>query len=443
MSKGAEEQIMEGCMDYMVGNELGYHQLFINRIWTGFLREDRVENAVVVLGNELRVDGGFGEGGALDLLVVDQRGQAWLVEAKFGANLFNSDPVEQLIKYRDGLMKMNPEVIQQRLLSFIRQDSPNRNGMRLPADDLREEFREAQTVEEAIDTWLSVRELEGDPQYIKNQLFTQLKHGTVGLCVLADLKSAPVLQRLETLAYSGPVAYFQMAPDIARGQALFFRGAQMKKAEQFDQLPTYQEYERRFRALYCNSLEGFESLLNEKVRELWLGALKPELERMGLSVSGGNPRSLNISAEIGGRKVVVMQVGCSDADAKTVPEPLRCRTGTGMKVEWSVKDIKKDVRFGKAFIEYWATEFYRLGWRGKGAGRDLGARLLGGDEYTRWSNIMTYRPEEGRIQDFIGRSGEEVVLRAFSKALEDYIAALGERFCDGVEPSVEGSIIFA
>jgi hypothetical protein len=419
-------------MDTYYEHELPYHQLFINRLRDGFPHES-CRNECVVLGNEIAT----GRGTA-DLLAVDSGGRAWIIEAKIRKYLDTSDPVQQLVDYRDGLMTMAAGDLQRLLLSFIRQDSRNRRSFigqdgpdgtdcRHPADDLRKEFRYAESVEEAIETWLSIHDTDANSAYIRDQFFTQLKRGTAGLCVLADGRNDSVVNHLGSIRHDGPVAYVYETFQKGRSQCIMFNDSPLRSPQVFDCIPALREYELEQQAKRVTGVEKLMQRLRDEAGYLLAEVVLPACEEAGWTVkSTATYNSLDIQTGIEGNKVTIAQVGVADPDVSLSAGRRRLASDQdeGLKVDWHTGFLRRKGLVEKTLVEEWAPKFYQAGWRGKGKGEYIGqTKHIADVNYDGWNGVMKYKPKHDG-QDFFGRSGEEEALKTFLDLLRGFVASV-------------------
>jgi len=413
-------------------HELPYHQFFINRLRCGFPHES-CRDECVVLGNEIAT----GRGTA-DLLAVDSSGRTWIIEAKIRKYLDTSDPVQQLLGYRDGLMTMDAGFLQRLLLSFIRQDSRNRRSFferdvpdgydcRHPADDLREDFRYAESVEEAIDAWLSIRGIDADSAVIRDQFFTQLKQGTAGLCILADGRNESLVNKLGSIKHDGPVAYVYETFQEGRSQCIMFKDSPLRSPQIYDCVPALRQYEQEQRAKRVTGVEKLMQRLRDEAGYLLADVVLPACEEAGWTVKPTAAyNSLDIQAVIRGKKVTIAQVGVADPDVSLSAGRRRLASDQdeGLKVDWHIGFLRKKGLVEKGLVEEWAPKFYQAGWRGKGKGENVGrTQNIADVNYDVWNGVMKYKPGYNG-QDFFGSSGEIEALKTFLALLRGFVATV-------------------
>lgn len=200
-------------MNKFCSNEADYHQQIINCIdlLPNQLKSEE-DLHVFVWGHEIKLlDAGRNGGdGSADLLTVDEKGNVWLIEVKFGYNSELSRFVweNQLKRYKRAIESMS----YQRLLRYTKEFLKGRE-LTKPTDVVS---LQAESIVEALAAWQErIGRALVAPDELNRRMAETIGTGTYGIMVLADRFAPDVVDIGQQFEHRGPLAYVQGIPTNA------------------------------------------------------------------------------------------------------------------------------------------------------------------------------------------------------------------------------------
>lgn len=397
-------------------NEEQYHQWFIDNIteWTINQKTSRL----LVIGHEISLFGGSVNGGlgSADLLAVDEDGLLWLIEAKLSSSAEFGRVWDQLLRYRDSMEHHNKwPALERQMLKFLCGKEKVK-----PASAT---IDKPESLKNTILTWLiRIGRTDIDANTFHNNISEQMRNGTLGLVVLAD-SDVPITRKIaDKYEHGGPKAYLVAQPDHS-GHIL--RCVYYSHAGQSIFRP--QERTEFYDRSYSKCTEAnLKKLLAPQLRPLVDEVIYPNLHMLGWNGRAHLIRSKSIAIALTFKScegetisVRIIDVGWSDADASRVSSTNRVPGTYGLKVNFRPVDLEKIVGIDEALqtVRRWATEPYKIGWRGRGEGSRIHDTPMTVDQYKKFAKEFEYSPTAG-IKDFT--KGDEVE----RQALESFFAFL-------------------
>ncbi|QXP86379.1 hypothetical protein [Methylococcus capsulatus] len=389
-------------------NEEQYHQWFIDNIteWTINQKTSRL----LIIGHEISLFGGSVKGGlgSADLLAVDEDGLLWLIEAKISSSAEFGTVWNQLLRYRDSMQRNNkwPALERQMLKFLCRKEKvePHNTTIDKP-----------KSLKKTISTWLAyIGRTDIDANTFYNNISEQMRNGTFGLVVLADSDVQIAREKADKYEHGGPKAYLVAQPDHSghilkcvyyshAGQSIF---RPQERTEFYDRS-------------YCKCTEyNLKEFLAPQLRSLVDEVIYPNLHILSWNGRPHLIRNKSIAIALNFKSgegetipVRIIDVGWSDADASRVSSTNRVPGTYGLKVNFRAVDLEKIVCIDEALriVRRWATELYKIGWRGRGAGSRIHDTPLTVDQYKKFAKEFEYSPKAD-IKDFT--KGDEVERQA-------------------------------
>jgi hypothetical protein len=383
------------------------------------------DNEVLVWANELVTENSRagGDPNRADLLTVDEDGLVWIIEAKLRGNTeLNPNLWErQPVRYRDGLMSLGWDHIHGHTYRFIAG-----NGAVSPY--LGKEFCQSGDLRSAIAVWQKqwAKRSKHSPDELIARMAKQLSEGTCGLAILADAdeeKEKQIIAGAKNIKHKGPLAYLRGIPydDGLHVETVWSRPG-TEAAGYFSDIPavnqlSYLAYRSEANALRCRTVEHMVEGFCDGAKELWTTVLLPELTRLGWEGNDASKNRNSITALLpaGSHMIPAVQIGWADAVGKSIPPEYRVPGNKGMKVFWYSWSYRNKPYGQQPFIERWAKEFYRLGWRGADQGRDIGLKPIRAHQYNKWNGCMLFAPT------FYGAAGQRELLLRFTATIERFL----------------------
>lgn len=390
-----------------VVQEFELHQLVTNHIDL-LPQEMRSQNGLhfFVWAHELRIhDAGrkAHTDGYADLLALDERGMAWLVEVKLSTSVELTRTVwRQLLRYRDGLMKMSWDAIHGYLDRFLEGEGKVRPTIPMHA---------CSDLPGALGLWHGQigRSLIA-PKALASAIAGSLRAGQIGLCVLADAWSDDVVRGAEVLPPNMTLGHIavQSQPGGIRIVRAWVRKESGSSAEIVTESVDARNF-KRYSKMAPRKITAAEFVneLHPLVRPLWETTLAPRLHEMGWDGTTFKPASKGFTIRLRSARgmVPILHVGHSGADSGDVPRMYKHRGTAGFCVNLSAWYLKESGKYSKSEIEGLAGALYMIGWRGTGYARLAGTCVLSQDVFDAWS-YMRYKPSPS-VVDFLGRAEEK------------------------------------
>ncbi|WP_041360533.1 hypothetical protein [Methylococcus capsulatus] len=398
-------------MNKFCSNEADYHQQIINCIdlLPNQLKSEE-DLHVFVWGHEIKLlDAGRNGGdGSADLLTVDEKGNVWLIEVKFGYNSELSRFVweNQLKRYKRAIESMS----YQRLLRYTKEFLKGRE-LTKPTDVVS---LQAESIVEALAAWQErIGRALVAPDELNRRMAETIGTGTYGIMVLADRFAPDVVDIGQQFEHRGPLAYVQGIPTNAgiEFQLRWHRtasGISDRQSVAIDPDPRFDASEKEVNR-WCDP-DSFADTLGEGARHLWLNVLQPGLLRLGWD---GKPQQVkqmafNVGFEVKQSLVPLLVIGWSELDAKDVPRHSKLAGQASMKINPRMKQLLKtsgDI----SLVNRFAERLYQLGWRGRpnrNMNRRWGVVPISAEEVMKAEGVMIYQPDEA-TRDHNGRPGDK------------------------------------
>jgi hypothetical protein len=412
------------------GNEKDYCQWIINSL-------DRFpstlcaspDNALMAWGSEMVIPGAGRKCipgskdrgdtfGRADLMLVDEEGMTWLVEAKVTGTTELDAWIwdRQLKRYRDALANCSWEDLHEYIQRFA--------GHTGEVKPRYAKFQHCRDLVEMIETWQQhIGRRKMAPEKIRDRIANQLRNGTHGIMVISDLYESSVAASGERFEHDGPLAVVQALPDSGRLDAHVRWYRKPDGVSLNIPVPeSRQSYFRRYRADRSakRTPANLPDLYDDSVRYLWFEHIVPELKALGWQ---GHHISLQKSVvaltPVNGRLSPLVRIGYSDTDAAYVKAHFKQHGAYSMKLDFAAGQCRNKGVASRELMEKWAREYYKVGWRGSGAASRAGEQPLTDEQFRKWS-MMRYKPSPG-IQEFQGRDEEPDAVHAFFEVTRKFI----------------------
>ena len=145
-----------------------------------------------------------GGNGCADLLIADEEGMVWLVEAKFDATCEKGPFVwgSQLLRYRDAIARMSWQEVLSYVANFLRGREKTKPQYSFPVSV--EQFTTVLQIWQA-----AIGRVLIAPEILNDRIAAHLQCGTYGIMVLTDFYDESYATFGKSFQHSGPLAYVQ------------------------------------------------------------------------------------------------------------------------------------------------------------------------------------------------------------------------------------------
>lgn len=403
--------------DYI--NEQALVRRFIEYSTNNFIRVNGEERCWFVWGAEIWLPEGGRDGfsGSLDLIATDETGLVWLVEAKLRTNpeLVPAIWQKQVLPYRYGLARLNPDIINRRSRRFL----VNQGAIKITPKE-SEDYRQ---LYDAFAAWSKSKGL-GDniARELYNKTIQALRDENIICAVLADIPNKEVWEARPHDGKAYAYIYAQGTEMGLEADVVLDPGSGGRIAADTDYAAQVRDWAElaRYKQEIKPTPQTVELYLTNEAAEYYRECIRRLMACRWSGKYHSNSKAFILDMPTVFGPPIRIHLGWVDFDAR-VPMRNRLPGELGLKFNIDFRHFKKGSQREQGYTlakELAKTANYNV----RGKGLNLRYRELTEEEKESW-DWETYRCVTSFDRDYMGNPGEQKDFEAAWAFLEKVVAS--------------------